>query len=71
MARALDRAALAQAEAKAEALAQQLGEHKRWAETELMACKRLIEGLKIDERLKNLETAAGKLPELVKPRFGH
>ena len=66
VARALDRAALAQAEAKAEALAQQLVEHKRWAETELMACKRLIEGLKIDERLKSLETAAGKLPELEK-----
>ena len=63
---AIDRAALAQAEAKAEALDKQLAEQKRWAEEEFMACKRFIEGLQIDERIKSLEAACGRLPELEK-----
>ena len=63
---AIDRAALAQVEAKAEALDKQLAEQKRWAEEELMACKRLIEGLQIDDRIKSLEAACGRLPELEK-----
>ena len=52
VARALDRAALAQAEAKADALEQQLTKHRRCAEEELTACKKLIESLQIDERLE-------------------
>ena len=43
-----------------------LAEHKRWAEEELMACKRLIEGLQIDDLIKSLEAACGTLPELEK-----
>ena len=37
---AIDRAAIAQVEAKADALSKQLIEQKRWAEEELLACKR-------------------------------
>ena len=49
---ALDRAALAQVQAKAKALGKQLAEQKRWAEEELKACKSFIEGFQIDEHIR-------------------
>ena len=61
---ALDRATLAQVEAKAKALGKQLAEQKRWAEEELKACKSFIDGFKMDKRIRSLEAACGRLPDL-------
>ena len=62
---AIDRAAIAQVEAKADALSKQLIEQKRWAEEELLACKRLLEGLRIDDRISNVETQLQRQSEFV------